>query len=256
MPQTGSRCETHSSARPAVAPAASRRISDSSSSTSRGIRKWRRTRSRPLAPSARARGSSSQQRDHRVARTPRRCRPGCRPCRRPSAAGCRRRARRRPACPSTAPRRPTRPKPSRSDFWITTFDSAWNALTSMLPTPTRLVNTWICLSPAIALRMARYMSQPSGSSVAIDPTSASCRSGTSWRASRHASMTPSGSFQGSKRETWVTSGRSVRIADPLQHLARGRLGQPEVLGVPRIDRGRDDLRPPASADRRGRTRPS
>ena len=54
------------------------------------------------------------------------------------------------------------------------------------------------------------MSQPSGSSVAIDPTSASCRSGTSSRASRHAAMTPSGSFQGSKRETCVTSGLSVR----------------------------------------------
>ena len=33
----------------------------------------------------------------------------------------------------------TSPNPSRSDFWITTFDSAWNAFTSTLPTPTRLV---------------------------------------------------------------------------------------------------------------------
>ena len=33
-------------------------------------------------------------------------------------------------------------------------------------------------------------------------------SGTSRRTSRKASMTPGGSFHGSKRETWVISGRS------------------------------------------------
>src|SRR3954451_20677889 len=52
-------------------------------------------------------------------------------------------------------------------------------------------------------------SQPSGSSVAIDPTSASCASGTSSWTFRYASITPSGSFHGSKRETWHISGRST-----------------------------------------------
>ena len=52
-------------------------------------------------------------------------------------------------------------------------------------------------------------SQPSGSSVAIEPTSASWRSGNRSLTMRYASMTPSGSFQGSKRETWSISGRSM-----------------------------------------------
>src|SRR5688572_9848309 len=54
-------------------------------------------------------------------------------------------------------------------------------------------------------------SQPSGSSVAIDPTSASCTSGISAVSLRYASITPIGSFQGSKRETWHISGRSTSM---------------------------------------------
>ncbi len=47
--------------------------------------------------------------------------------------------------------------------------------------------------------------------MAIEPTSASCTSGISSRTSRKASITPIGSFQGSKRETWQISGRSTSI---------------------------------------------
>ncbi len=54
-------------------------------------------------------------------------------------------------------------------------------------------------------------SQPSGSSVAIEPTSASCTSGISSLTSRYASITPIGSFQGSKRDTWHSSGRSTSM---------------------------------------------
>ena len=89
--------------------------------------------------------------------------------------------------------------------------------------------------------MARYMSQPSGSSVAIDPTSASCRSGTSSRASRHAAMTPERILPGIEARDLRDQRLVGAHADPLQHLSRGVVGEPEVLRVPRIDRGRDDL---------------
>ena len=54
-------------------------------------------------------------------------------------------------------------------------------------------------------------SQPSGSSSAIEPTSASWTSGMSALTARYASITPIGSFQGSKRETWHMSGRSTSM---------------------------------------------
>ena len=54
-------------------------------------------------------------------------------------------------------------------------------------------------------------SQPSGSSLAIEPTSASCTSGIDSLTIRYASMTPSGSFHGSNRETWQMSGRSTSM---------------------------------------------
>jgi hypothetical protein len=43
--------------------------------------------------------------------------------------------------------------------------------------------------------------------LARDPAMISWTSGISARTRRHASITPSGSFQGSNRETWVTIGR-------------------------------------------------
>ena len=54
-------------------------------------------------------------------------------------------------------------------------------------------------------------------------------------------MTPSGSFQGSKRETWVTRGRSAVDADPVEDLPSRGVGEVEVLGAQRVDRRRDDL---------------
>jgi hypothetical protein len=54
-------------------------------------------------------------------------------------------------------------------------------------------------------------SQPSGSSVAIEPIRASWTSGISCVTRRYASITPIGSFQGSKRETWHISGRSTSM---------------------------------------------
>ena len=47
--------------------------------------------------------------------------------------------------------------------------------------------------------------------MAIEPTSASWTSGSFSFTSRYASITPSGSFQGSKRDTWHSSGRSTSI---------------------------------------------
>src|SRR5215208_6016035 len=54
-------------------------------------------------------------------------------------------------------------------------------------------------------------SQPSGSSVAMDPTSASCTSGMSSVTFRYASITPIGSFHGSNRDTWQSSGLSTSM---------------------------------------------
>lgn len=47
----------------------------------------------------------------------------------------------------------TRPKPSRIDFWTTTSERVCSALTSMLPTPVRLVKTWIIGSALISAWM-------------------------------------------------------------------------------------------------------
>ena len=44
-------------------------------------------------------------------------------------------------------------------------------------------------------------------------------------------MTPSGSFQGSKRETWVTSGRSVRIPIHSSTWRAVSSGSPRFLGL-------------------------
>ena len=116
------------------------RISDSSSSTMRGIRKCRRTRSRPLAPRARARGSSrnsvTMARAH--SSTLSTSSPRSRP---PSAAEFLRLFPPTTGVPFHNASATTSPNPSRIDFWITSLDNAWNALTSMLPTPTRFVNT-------------------------------------------------------------------------------------------------------------------
>src|SRR3954464_8783323 len=101
------------------------------------------------------------------------------------------------------------PKPSRVDFWITTSACDWNALTSIDPTWLRLLRILMSGSPPAYSSVELKNCQPSGSSVAIDPTSASCTSGISSFTERYASITPSGSFQGSKRDTWQSSGRST-----------------------------------------------
>ncbi len=49
----------------------------------------------------------------------------------------------------------TSPKPSRIDFWIITEESRWNALTSTLPTPVRLVKTWMSGSVRLASLIRR-----------------------------------------------------------------------------------------------------
>ncbi len=71
-----------------------------------------------------------------------------------------------------------RPKPSRIDFWITTSACDWNALTSIAPTLLKLLRMWMSSSPSAWASVALKKSQPSGSSEAIEPTSASCTSGT------------------------------------------------------------------------------
>jgi hypothetical protein len=53
-------------------------------------------------------------------------------------------------------------------------------------------------------------------------------------------MTPKGSFHGSKRLTWVTSGLNLD-ADPPQQTARDAGVELEVLGALRVDGRRDDL---------------
>src|ERR671924_163964 len=103
------------------------------------------------------------------------------------------------------------PNPSRIDFWITTSACDWNAFTSMAPTLLRLLRMWMSGSPSAYAIVELKNSQPSGSSVAIEPTSASCTSGMSSVTFRYASITPIGSFQGSKRDTWHMSGRSTSM---------------------------------------------
>src|SRR4051795_8181887 len=66
-------------------------------------------------------------------------------------------------------------------------------------------------SPSAYATVELKNSQPSGSSVAIDPTSASCTSGSSSVTLRYASITPIGSFQGSNRDTWQSSGLSTSM---------------------------------------------
>ncbi len=70
-----------------------------------------------------------------------------------------------------------RPKPSRVDFWISTSACDWNALTSIAPTLLKLLRMWMSGSPSAWAIVALKKSQPSGSSLAIEPTSASCTSG-------------------------------------------------------------------------------
>src|SRR5919205_1745802 len=103
------------------------------------------------------------------------------------------------------------PNPSRVDFWITTSDCDWNAFTSIDPTLLRLLRILMSGSPAAYSSVELKNSQPSGSSVAIEPTSASCTSGSSAVTFRYASITPIGSFHGSKRDTWHISGRSTSM---------------------------------------------
>ena len=62
-------------------------------------------------------------------------------------------------------------------------------------------------SPARAASVSSHTRKPSGSSVAIEPASRSCASGTRSRTIRNASITPTGSFHGSNRLTWHTIGR-------------------------------------------------
>src|SRR4051812_30960600 len=104
-----------------------------------------------------------------------------------------------------------KPNPSRVDFWISTSDCDWNALTSIAPTLFRLLRILMSGSPSAYWTVSLKNSQPSGSSVAIEPTSASCTAGNSSWTIRYASMTPRGSFHGSKRDTWVISGRSTSM---------------------------------------------
>ena len=69
------------------------------------------------------------------------------------------------------------PKPSRVDFWISTSECDWNALTSIAPTLLKLLRMCMSGSPSAWAIVALKKSQPSGSSLAIEPTSASCTSG-------------------------------------------------------------------------------
>ena len=71
------------------------------------------------------------------------------------------------------------PKPSRIDFCRTTSDCDWNAFTSIAPTLLRLLRILMSGSEPAYSKVRWKNSQPSGSSVAIDPTSASCTSGIS-----------------------------------------------------------------------------
>ena len=71
------------------------------------------------------------------------------------------------------------PKPSRVDFWITTSACDWKALTSIAPTLLKLLRMWMSGSPSACAIVELKNSQPSGSSVAIEPISASWTSGIS-----------------------------------------------------------------------------
>ena len=55
----------------------------------------------------------------------------------------------------------------------------WKALTSIEPTLLKLLRMWMSGSPSACAMVALKKSQPSGSSEAIEPTSASCTAGTS-----------------------------------------------------------------------------
>ena len=71
-----------------------------------------------------------------------------------------------------------RPKPSRVLFCTSTSACDWKALTSIAPTLLKLLRMWTSGSPSAWAIVSLKKSQPSGSSVAIEPTSASCTSGT------------------------------------------------------------------------------
>ena len=70
-----------------------------------------------------------------------------------------------------------RPKPSRVDFWMSTSDCDWKALTSIEPTLLKLLRMWTSGSPSACAMVALKKSQPSGSSEAIEPTRASWTDG-------------------------------------------------------------------------------
>ena len=106
------------------------------------------------------------------------------------------------------------------------------------------------------LDLAGRCPSPGGRRGPSSRSSASCRSGISSRTSRYAAMTPSGSFQGSKRDTWVMRGRAGFDADPLEHTGSEDGAELQVLGALGVDRRWDDLdacRPgnPAGRNRRG-----
>ena len=69
----------------------------------------------------------------------------------------------------------TSPNPSRRDFWITTRDHRWNALTSRLPTPVRFVNTAISGGQRRASPSASAFDVTSSASVRAPTATASTR---------------------------------------------------------------------------------
>ncbi len=71
-----------------------------------------------------------------------------------------------------------RPNPSRTDFWTITVAIRWNALICTDPTWCRFERRWMSRSPSRASSVSSQTRNPSGSSVAIDPASSSCASGT------------------------------------------------------------------------------
>ena len=103
-------------------------------------------------------------------------------------------------------------------------------------------------SPARAASVSSHTWNPSGSSVAIEPASTSCASGTRSRTMRNASITPTGSFHGSKRLTWQTIGRCTSTPYWLGELLAERHRQLEVLHRERVDaRRRVHARAPCRA---------
>src|SRR6266700_3541034 len=101
-----------------------------------------------------------------------------------------------------------RPNPSRSDFARETSVSRCRTFTSRAPTPRRSVRKWMSGSSPAWRADCSNTSQPSGSSRAIDAIISSWTFGIFFLTRRYASITPSGSFHGSNRPTWLMTGRS------------------------------------------------